>query len=155
MPATDLTDSIVTLCESIWTETLGLPLTPAPTSACPDPSVTVEGCVHISGQWSGLVLVQCSLPLAWLAATRMFRLGDQAPTDEEVRDAVGELTHMISGNIKTLLSGTDCDLSMPVVIEGHDFNVRVPGARMVADQRFTSAGEWMVVSVLQSFAAAA
>jgi chemotaxis protein CheX len=155
MPSRELPDSIVTLCESIWTQTLGLPLTPAPTAASPDASLTLEGCVHIHGEWCGLVLVQCSLPLAWLAATKMFQLGDQAPSEDEVRDAVGELTNIIGGNIKALLPGADCDLSLPVVIEGRDFSVRVPGARIVADQRFTSQGEWMVVSVLEAFAAAA
>jgi len=44
-------------------------------------------------------------------------------TDEDVRDALGELANMLAGNLKSVLP-SGVVLSMPSVIEGSDYSLR-------------------------------
>jgi chemotaxis protein CheX len=47
--------------------------------------------------------------------------------DDDVRDALGELANMIGGNLKSVMA-TDVRLSMPSVIDGTNYELRVCGS---------------------------
>ena len=49
--------------------------------------------------------------------------------DEDVKDAVGEVTNMIAGNVKTTLSETlgEMSLTIPLVITGDSLSVSASG----------------------------
>jgi len=88
--------------------------------------------VHLAGDWSGAVLLECTRTQACRFAAR-FLSGD-APAagedalDDVVRDVLGELANMIGGNLKCVLTrGTR--LSMPSVVDG-DYSLRVCGAEI-------------------------
>lgn len=139
------------LSESVWGQTLGMTLIPS-TSAVPPggDGGTVQGHVHISGEWQGTLVLQCSTALAREAAVRMFGEDCSGDTLQDMQDAVGELTNMIGGNIKALVSTDGCYLSLPMVIEGRDYSVRTSGTKVLTRQVFASEGEPVIVTLLQA-----
>jgi chemotaxis protein CheX len=140
-------EEINELVGDIWGSVLGIPATPA------DPSIRKDeerltGFVHIQGDWEGTVTVDCPLPLATEAAAAMFGMAVDELSKEEIDDALGELTNMTGGGIKSMLEGS-CKLSLPTVIEGKGFTVNVPGAALVNDLTYSAGGSWMSVRVLE------
>lgn len=79
----------------------------------------ISGIIGLSGVVSGTVVVSLDERVA-LAATRIM-LGD-APdaVNDEVVDAVGELTNMIAGSAKCQLAHFSMSLALPTVITGKD-----------------------------------
>jgi chemotaxis protein CheX len=143
----EVNDEINELVGDIWGSVLGIPATPA------DSSVRVEelrltGFVHIQGDWEGTVTVDCPVPLATTAAAAMFGMAVEELSKEEIDDALGEITNMTGGGIKSMLEGS-CKLSLPTVIEGRGFTVNVPGAALVTDLNYSAGGSWLSVRVLE------
>jgi chemotaxis protein CheX len=109
---------------------------------------TYAGVVQIAGAWDGAIAVQCSAPMARFAARHMFDLHDEAVSLADLQDALGELTNMTGGNIKALLP-EPCTLGLPVVVEGADYRVRLPGASVVRRATYRANGEMVVVTMLE------
>jgi CheY-specific phosphatase CheX len=140
---------ITSLTETIWLSTLGLAVERI-AELPPEVSRqrTLMGCVHISGEWQGAVVLHCPMPLAQRLAQIMFSLNGQAPTLEDTQDALGEITNMTGGNIKALLP-EPCSLSLPAIVEGEDYTLRVPGTCLVSRLVFQCQDAAFVVSLLQ------
>jgi chemotaxis protein CheX len=92
--------------------------------------VTV-GCVTVTGEWQGKVLLACPAQLARMAASAMFDLPAEQLDAEQVADALGELTNMIGGNIKSLIPGPS-RLSMPTVTVGASSTDPTPHAALLS-----------------------
>lgn len=107
---------------------------------------TMVGCVQITGTWCGAVLVQCSPEFAAKAARIIFASEGTGGEDDE-RDALGELTNMIAGNLKALLPSPSF-LALPTVSEGIDHVLEVLGSRMVDKYELSVAGEQLTVVVV-------
>ena len=137
------------ITENIWSSLFGLPieLLPEVPADSPDES-SVTACVLISGGWEGAVIVQCESPLARRSAALMFDSTPETIASDEVNDAMGELVNMVGGNFKTLIPGT-CSLSLPAVVEGRDYIVKVPGSQPIKRVAFRSDGGVLIVSVLE------
>jgi chemotaxis protein CheX len=140
------------ICEvvaGIWSSVLGLDIRrgaePAPSR---EGSGFLTGCVQITGLWEGAVTLDCSAALARRTAAIMFGLEPDAASIAEIHDALGELTNMTGGNIKTLLPGP-CQLSLPAVVEGTDYRVIVPGSHVVTQLAFECQGEPVKVTLLK------
>lgn len=144
MPVTD--DDIREITDAVWLATLGLPV--EDDAVAFDEGRRLTGCVVISGAWEGAVTVEVSAALARRAAAVMFDVEEADLDDEEVRDALGELTNMTGGNIKTLVGGMS-RLSIPAVTEGHDYTVSIPGATIVNTVKLGCLSEPLRVTVLE------
>jgi len=143
-----LDDDIREIATSIWETLFTVPLDRGiDTEQLSDPVVT--GCVHIDGAWHGAVMLQCSEGLAGVLAGELFR--SEAPTSDEVRDTIGELTNMLAGNIKALLPEPS-RISLPAVAFGADYDLSVMGTGAVAPVPFRCGGSPLVVTLLQSTA---
>lgn len=140
---------VTELSTAVWEQTLGLPLLPTERPPHHEGDGTVEGHIHITGEWTGTLVFQCSETAARRAAHLMFGEREDHGNRTDVRDAVGELTNMIGGNIKALMSTDGCFLSLPTVIEGRDYSVQMTGTRVVARQAFESDDEPVVVTLLE------
>ncbi len=72
--------------------------------------------------------LQCDSEVACRLAAR-FLMSEFDAVDDEVLDAVGELTNMIVGNLKTTLENHlgQMGLSIPTVVYGKNFSTRSPG----------------------------
>ena len=139
---------ICQITESVWEMMLGLPVVrqdeAGPADARDD---SITGCIQITGAWEVTVLMACSRELARKATARMF---DKAAPDveaEEIRDAVGKLTHMIGGGFKGLLPGL-CFLSLPVVVEGNDYSIGLSGRGVASEVVFQCEGQPLRVRLL-------
>ena len=123
-------DQIVEITREVWSSFLSLDLVQVDsgTHAVSGPRVT--GVVHVSGAWTGAVVLECEQAHAAGAAEAMFAADPGSLTAEELGDALGELTNMVGGNIKSLVAAPSA-LSIPSVTAGEAFAVRIPGAHLV------------------------
>lgn len=83
--------------------------------------------VHLAGDWNGAVLVECDPVQACRFASRFLSVDLPDTVDDVVRDVLGELANMIGGNLKCALMQR-IQLSMPSVVEGTNYHIRVCGA---------------------------
>ncbi len=125
------------LIESIWSSVLGLDVMRSDEEMGADweQEAKVIGCVQITGDWEGAVMLKCPTELARLAGAIMFGVEIESGTADEAEDALGELTNMIAGNLKSLLPGI-CYLSLPIVVNGLDYRTIVPGSRPLCQVAF-------------------
>lgn len=96
----------------------------------PPVEVATTGSITISGTWEGSVLLELSLGMDRLLAATMFQLEPEVLVEDEISDAVGELTNMIGGSVKSLLPEPS-RLSLPTVVTGRNLSLRMPGSVMV------------------------
>jgi chemotaxis protein CheX len=105
----------------------------------------VTACVQIVGQWRGAVVLRCPMPLARTLAEQMYQ-AESAPTLDEVRDALGELTNVIGGNVKALFPGPS-RISLPTVAVGSDYKLRVMETKSMIEVPFICDGQPMLVTL--------
>lgn len=108
----------------------------------------INACVLISGAWKGMVVMSFHINLARAVAKKMFDLKNEKPTDEELRDSVGEMINMIGGNLKALVPQPSF-LSLPIVsMKGH--SLYFPCTKEVCKTVFNCKGQQFRVTVLES-----
>jgi chemotaxis protein CheX len=85
----------------------------------------VVSIVGIAGVWAGTGGVACSGALACRLSSQ-FLMTEYESVNDDVLDAVGEITNMIIGNVKTALEERlgPMGLSTPTVIFGRNFQTR-------------------------------
>jgi chemotaxis protein CheX len=85
----------------------------------------VVSIVGLAGIWSGTGGVACSGTLACKLSSQ-FLMTEYDSVNDDVLDAIGELTNMIIGNVKTALEERlgPMGLSTPTVIFGRNFQTR-------------------------------
>ena len=88
----------------------------------------LTGSIQITGAWDGAVVLRASFNFARNIAQLMLGLDDAG--DEEICDAMGELTNLTSGAIQTLLPEPS-ELTPPSVIEGCDYKLVFPGLELI------------------------
>jgi chemotaxis protein CheX len=85
--------------------------------------------VHLAGEWTGALLLECDQMQARHFTGRFLSKDPPNRVDDVVRDVLAELANMIGGNMKCLLTGRT-QLSMPSVMDGSDYSLRVHGAEV-------------------------
>ena len=101
----------------------------------PEAAEGVVSFIGVAGSWAGTGSVSCSPVLACRICAQMLMC--EAPAvNEEVLDAVAELTNMIIGSVKTELETHlgALGLSIPTVVYGRNFKTKSAGN-----------GEWIVL----------
>ena len=137
------------ITQNVWGSMIGLELQAAPGVAVMPPSKhSISGCVHISGAWDGSVVFECAMNLARRATELMLGMEAGSASSDDVYDAVGELTNMIGGNLKSLVPFPS-QLSLPSVIEGTDLKLRIPGTQCLKQVAFELNGDLVLISVMQ------
>jgi chemotaxis protein CheX len=126
-------EDIEGLVANVFLATLGIEVASA---GPPVPGGEVSSSlVGITGTWDGAVIVACDRDLAVRFAMAMFALAESEVSDDEINDALGELANMVGGNFKSMLPPI-CNLSLPTVVEGREYRVRLPGADVVRELDF-------------------
>jgi chemotaxis protein CheX len=85
--------------------------------------------VYLAGEWNGAVLLECDRSQACRFAGRFLSIDTPEKVDDDVFDVLGELTNMIGGNLKSLWV-PGIRLSMPSIVEGTNYMLRIVGARI-------------------------
>jgi chemotaxis protein CheX len=95
--------------------------------ARPDTNCEVVSLVGLAGSWVGAGSLSCSAGMACRVCASML-MTEAAAVDEDVLDAVAELTNIIVGNVKTGLESHlgPLGLSIPTVVYGRHFKTKTP-----------------------------
>ena len=105
--------------------------------AMSEPNDGVVSFIGIAGSWAGTGSLSCSAALACRVCAAM--LMTEAPSvNEDVLDAVAEITNMIIGSVKTDLEAElgPLGLSIPTVVFGRNFKTRSAAAAEWIHVRF-------------------
>jgi len=104
------------LVEEVWTSFLGAdePVLPAIEPGTPG---GWSAAVTISGGWEAQCTVWLTEGGARAVTARMLMCDEADVTDDDLRDALGELVNMVGGNVKSLAAST-ASLSLPLVGHG-------------------------------------
>ncbi|MEA1952121.1 MAG: chemotaxis protein CheX [Planctomycetota bacterium] len=92
-----------------------------------NPKYAVSGVIGLSGRAVGTVVLSLSKEVALKAASTMLMM-EATEVDEEVLDAVGELTNMVAGGAKAELEEYELAVSLPNVITGRDHEIHFPSS---------------------------
>ncbi len=84
----------------------------------------LTGAVYLAGAWRGAVLLECDRELAFYFTNLLMEIPLPESVNDDVRDTMGELANMLGGNLKSVLPH-GVVLSMPSVVEGGDYSLRV------------------------------
>jgi chemotaxis protein CheX len=140
-------EDIFGIVAAVFETTLGMAVEPITTPPEPD-SDCCSSLVGITGQWDGAVIVACAKPLAVKLAMAMFSVPESDVSDDDINDALGELANMVGGNFKSMLPPV-CSLSLPTVIDGRNYRVRVPGSKVVRELDFDAQASHVRVTVAE------
>ncbi len=122
------TEEVLSIVENVFTTMLGSSVELAADADLTEHS-PVTGCVQISGEWTGAVLVQTTGKFASFAASQMFAIDEAAVQKNDCQDTMAEIANMIGGNIKSLVPGPS-SLSLPTVTTGREFDIRIFGTEV-------------------------
>ncbi len=85
----------------------------------------VSGIIGVSGKAVGTIVLSMSHVVAQKAAGTML-MTDVNDTDDDVLDAVGELTNMVAGGAKAKLEAFSLQMSLPNVLCGDNCRLHFP-----------------------------
>ena len=108
----------------------------------------ITGCVHVSGNWDGVVSLECGYGMAVDIAAAMFEMEAEELSEDEVRDALGEVANLLAGQFKADLP-EGCNLSLPTVTKGLDYLINVPGSQLAQRVCARQGGQCVIVSVFE------
>ena len=143
LEAQDLRDVVDQIWESVFNLTLE---SVEQEPASKDPRF-LTGCIQISGSWDGALVLRCSYLLAREFTATM--LGIEEPADEDIADALGELTNLTTGATQALLP-TPSELTPPSVIEGKDYKLILPHFTLVNEANFQHGTEPLTIMLFES-----
>jgi chemotaxis protein CheX len=123
---------IAQVTESVFETMLEVAVRPAMEAAAGRPEFTAA--VYYAGAWQGALLLECSSTQAQHWAARFMSLAPPVPLDD-ARDGLGELANVIAGNLKPLLP-PGVSLSMPSVVQGDDYRLRICGGNLFDNLNF-------------------
>lgn len=104
--------------------------------------------IGLAGTWAGSGTFSCSAEMARKISGEMLMM-EFAAVDADVLDAIGEITNMVLGNVKTSLEEVlgPMGLSIPTVIYGRNFTARSVGMSNWTIVPFQCLGERVAVQV--------
>jgi chemotaxis protein CheX len=94
-------------------------------ASVPEPNEGVVSFIGLAGAWAGTGTIMCSAALACRICSQML-MTEAKSVDEEVLDAIAELTNIVIGSVKNDLEPClgPLGLSIPSVIFGRNFKTK-------------------------------
>lgn len=141
-------DLLAEIVESVFTTMMNLEVSPtiAPWNPVGD---RLTSSVYLTGEWNGAVLLDCNARQACQFAGRILSMDPPEFVDDDVRDVLGELANMIGGNMKCSMT-TGVSLSMPTVMEGRDYDMRICGSQVLERVAFQCVEGHFWITVLST-----
>jgi chemotaxis protein CheX len=146
-----IAESLARSTADVFSTMLGSELTSSDVSVQEMPEQGSDGVVSfigIAGSWAGTGSISCSPAVACRVCAAML-MTEATSVNEEVLDAVAELTNMIIGSVKTELETQlgPLGLSIPTVVFGRNFKTRSAGTMEWIHARFLWDGEPLTVKM--------
>lgn len=136
MQVHELAQIIQNATHSVFSTMLGTELAPQQVQEDPTPfrQSEVIGFIGMAGDFAGYVSIHVSRQQATDFTARLVGVDvEEITSDDEIRDAVGEITNMLAGNVKTALSALGLvEIALPTVVMTPKAELRVRGARGVS-----------------------
>lgn len=144
-----IVECIARSVEQVFTTMLDARTTAGPAtlhSSAPEPSDGVVSFIGLAGQWTGAGSLSCSPALACRLCSQMLMTEAEAVNDE-VLDAIAELTNMVIGGVKNDLEPRlgPLGLSIPTVIYGRNFQMKGGAGAAWINAPFDCDGEPLLV----------
>jgi chemotaxis protein CheX len=149
-----LVDLIRQSAANVFSTMLGVELAPGEAvseNGTPESNDGVVSLIGLAGAWAGTGSVSCSPALACRICSLMLMM-ESTGVDEDVLDAVAELTNMIIGNVKNDLEPHlgPLGLSIPTVVFGRNFRTKSAGSTEWTVVRFPWETDVLVVKLCLS-----
>ncbi len=116
----------------------------------------VAGSVGFIGDVNGIVYIHVTSAFARTLASRMLGLSEaELESDEMVNDAIGELSNMIVGSVKSHLcdAGAACVLTIPSIVRGQNFKIESACSSERRLLSFCCGADHIVVELLIKYSA--
>ncbi len=144
-------DSIRSSTANVFSTMLGVELGTGSVridGAAAEPNDGVVSFIGIAGTWAGTGSISCSPQMACRICSQLL-MTESSAVNEDVLDAVAELTNMIIGSVKTDLEGHlgPLGLSIPTVVFGRNFKTRSAGSTEWMNVTFDWDGERLLVKM--------
>jgi chemotaxis protein CheX len=123
----ELTDMARHAVKEVFQSMLSMDLVEdAPSPLDPDPGGEIAGSVGFIGATNGVIYVYSGMAFARLITSRMLGLSlEEVDGDEMINDAMGELSNMVGGYVKSRLcdNGSTCTLTIPSIVRGQRLSI--------------------------------
>lgn len=135
--------------EEVFETMLGLACQRQPEPGSAPAGEAVTAMVGFGGALTGACIFRSSAETARLIAGRMTGSA-LAAVDDTVKDAIGEICNMLAGAWKARLPAlaAGCGLSIPAVITGSGYGLRLPASTFRLDHVYRFADSVFCVSIL-------
>ena len=114
----------------VFQNMVSLEMTPVPdVTLTPDPEGEIMGSVGFIGPTSGVIHLTGGVSFARMMTSRMLGISErEVDSKEMVNDALGELSNMVVGYVKSRLCdlGWSCTLTIPSIVRGQRLTVEGP-----------------------------
>jgi chemotaxis protein CheX len=135
--------------EDIWSSMVSIPLALAEMqTGTTELRGTVTSIVQIVGSWQGAVCLDMGGDLPRHATASLLGAEPEEMSHDDVRDAAGELANMTAGGMKELLPNP-CQISLPSVVMGTEFEFSVPQGVVVYRSVFHTQFGDLVVTLIR------
>ncbi len=113
--------------KEVFQSMLSMEMNPQPPSPLPaDPAGQIIGSVAFIGEATGIIYLYSGMSFATVITSRLLGISEpEVDTGDMVTDAIGELSNMVVGYVKSRLcdSGWPCTLTIPSVVRGQQLSV--------------------------------
>jgi len=134
MEVNQMTETLEQTVSSVFETMMGVDIAGVQAGWSTDSS-RVTATLHFAGVWSAVLMLEVTRPLACFLAGHFLDTEPPQEVNDDVRDVVGELANMVGGNLKSVLA-PGALLSIPEVIDGKDFNLRISAGKTCAESVF-------------------
>ena len=131
MKQEDVVDAIRSATENVFSTMLGLEVASREAYtevSVSEPSDGIVAVIGLAGAWVGTASISCTAAFACHVSSQMLGM-EYSGVNEDVLDAVSEISNMIVGGFKTIAEQRlgPLGLSIPTVIYGLNFSARTAG----------------------------
>ncbi len=138
-------DNIVS---NIWMSFVGGTPTPIGDAELPiEDRPVMASCIQIAGERDLTIVLRCGEKIVREVTSVMTGEEPDGISRADLEDALGELANMVAGNLKASLPGA-AHLSLPMVVDGSDFHLRVLGSRVERRRLYEWQGLHLEVTAL-------
>jgi len=113
--------------QEVFQSMLSMEINPeAPLPLSPDPDGQIIGSVGFIGEVTGIIYIYAGIGFARVITSRLLGITEaEVESGEMVTDAIGELSNMVVGYVKSRLcnDGLPCTLTIPSVVRGQQLSV--------------------------------
>ena len=137
-------EDLLRIATDVWRDVLNQEIGPAESA---EPG-ELTGCIQITGAYRGAVVLIVPRGVARSAAAAMFALEESAVGPDEERDAIGELTNMVGGHVKSMVAGPS-QLALPAVVPGRGHCLQRCQLQPLASQAIAAPGGRFSLEVME------